>query len=232
MEQIKDSLSGMTTLDDEQKTRNSVDKALDILRIVAESDEGLTLSDVARSSMLPVTTVARHLKTLERAEFLFRGDSATYRPGRVLVQLGAQTLSRYSLYELAEKHLKAISEYTGETAYLAVISGKREAVYLRQVESSRAIRHASWAGKTIDTTGTAIGAALENDVGPRGFACSRATRVEPDAAAVAAPIMNSSGEIVAAISVIGPSFRLSEQDLQTYGVFIRKHVVELSKQLI
>lgn len=210
----------------------SVAKALGVLQRVAETESGMTLSEVVRAVEMPVTTVARLLKTLEQTGYLRRDDASRYSPGTVLIQIGAQALSRSSLYELAEQRLIQMSEFTGETAYLAVLAGSGRAVYLRQVESPRAIRHASWTGRTIATAGTAVGSALEGKVGEQGFARSRATAIEPDAAAVAAPVIDRSGEIVGAISVIGPSFRMSDEQLQSYGVFIRKQALELSSQLL
>lgn len=210
----------------------SVVKALGVLQLVAEARSDLTLSEVAREAEMPVTTVARLLKTLEQTGYLRRDEVARYAPGPVLMQIGVQALGRSTLYELVEHRLVQISEFTGETAYLAVSAGPGRAVYLRQVESSRAIRHASWAGRTIDTADTAVGAALDGQVGEAGFACSRATAIEPDAAAVAAPVRDPSGAIVGAISVIGPSFRMSDQQLESYGAFIRKQTIELSSQLL
>lgn len=210
----------------------SVVKALGVLQTVAQTDNGMTLSEVARAVEMPVSTVARLLKTLEQTGYLRRDELSRYAPGNVLIQVGAQALNRSTLYELAEQRLMQISEFTAETAYLAISAGQGKAVYLRQVESPRAIRHASWTGRTIATAGTAVGAALGGDVNDSGFARSRATSIEPDAAAVAAPVLGRSGEIVAALSVIGPSFRMSDEQLHRYGVFIRKQALELSSQLL
>lgn len=211
---------------------SSVTKALHVLQLVAEAERGMTLSTVARKANMPITTAARLLKTLDQTEYLRRDADGAYYAGTTLMQMGARSLSRNSLYELAEPFLVKISEFTEETAYLAVAAGPGRAVYLRQVESPRAIRHASWTGRTIHTKGTAIGAALEERTGARGFTISRATAIEPEAAAVAVPILDRSGGVLAAISVIGPSFRLTDDQLRNFGLFIRTQVIELSNQLM
>jgi DNA-binding IclR family transcriptional regulator len=37
--------------------------------------------------------------------------------------------------------------------------------------------------------------------------------------------------VIAAISVVGPTFRISDDDLHTYGVIIAQHAVELGLAL-
>ncbi len=66
----------------------SVTRALRMLHEVASREAGVTLSDVARSVELPVTTTARLLKTLEQAGFLVRETSGRYRAGAKILQIG------------------------------------------------------------------------------------------------------------------------------------------------
>jgi DNA-binding IclR family transcriptional regulator len=209
----------------------SVERALRLLHVVATAEEGITLSAASRAVDLPTSTVARLLKTLEGAGFLQRDTSGHYRGGSKILQIGAIALGSLALYKMAEPHLHELSEYTGETAYLAVPDGEDTAVYLRQVESPRAIRHATWTGRAINTASTALGAVLAGRVGEEGFVVSRGTRVEPDAAAAAAPILDSRNTVIGALSVIGPSFRISEDDLVRFGKRVRLQAERLSDEL-
>ena len=61
---------------------------------------------------------------------------------------------------------------------------------------------------------------LAGRVNRQGFADSRATAIEPDAAAVAAPVYDSTGDVVGALSIIGPSFRITDGDLQRFGAAV------------
>ncbi|PZE22959.1 MULTISPECIES: IclR family transcriptional regulator [unclassified Curtobacterium] len=208
----------------------SVERALRLLEAIASSSSGMTLSEAARAVDLPTSTVARLLRTLEPSRFLAR-DGGTYTAGPRILQIGAVAISNLALFDIAEPHLVDLSDFTGETAYLAVPDGPDHAVYLRQVESRSAIRHATWTGRSIDTTGTALGAALTGDTGDQGFAVSRGTAVEPDAAAAAAAVHDGDGRTVAALSVIGPSFRISDDDLQRFGRRVRERADLLGRQL-
>ncbi len=209
----------------------SVERALRLLQVVASAPNGLTLTKAAESVSLATSTVARLLKTLESADFVSRDEHGIYGPGVHILQLGATAMGNFHLNTVCEEHLHDIAERTGETAYLAVTYGKDKAIYLRQVESPRAIRHASWTGRAISTQGTAIGDALAKRVNSQGFAVSRGTAIEPEAAAAAAPVFDASGLVVGAISVIGPSFRMSEEELLTFGAFVADHAQAISGTL-
>jgi DNA-binding IclR family transcriptional regulator len=215
----------------EQGVLRTVERALRLAQVIAAAQSGLSLSAAAREVQLPTSTVARLLKTLEVCRFAWRDAAGLYHPGSSLLQAGALAVGNLQIHRLAETHLQEIADYTGETAYLAVAEGKDHALYLRQMESPRAIRHATWAGRAVPISGTAVGAALQGRVGAEGYVTSRATAVEPDAAAAAAPVRDSTGAVIAAVSVIGPSFRITDDDLTSFGAAVATHARSLSAEL-
>jgi DNA-binding IclR family transcriptional regulator len=208
-----------------------VERALKLVHAVAVAEDGLSLTRAAQAVSLPTSTTARLLKSLEATGFATRDEHGVYRPGVQVLQIGAIAVSRLTLDAVAQSHLQDLAEVTGETAYLALPDGTERAVYLRQVESPRAIRHATWTGRTIATAGTAVGAALALRVNEHGYVTSRATVIEPDAAAAASPIVDGDGKAVAAISIIGPSFRLSDELLSEYGPEVARHAREISETI-
>ena len=209
----------------------SVERALKLVHALAVSEDGLSLTRAAQAVSLPTSTAARLLRTLEATGFASRDDHGVYRPGVLVLQIGAIAINKLTLDAVAQSHLQDLADVTGETAYLAVPDGPERAVYLRQVESSRAIRHATWTGRTISTAGTALGAALAGRVNDEDYVTSRATVIEPDAAAAASPILDSEGRPLAAISIIGPSFRLTDELLAEYGPAVARHAREISENL-
>lgn len=217
---------------DGARSTRSVDRALDLLDLVARSSDGTTLSSAAREVELATSTAARLLQSLAATEFVIRDENGRYRAGPRLYQIGALAVGNLAIYSLSERHLKGLAEATGETAYVGLpVEGGKKCLYLRQVQSPHAIRHAHWTGMVIDTPGTAIGAALHDRVGPGGFVLSRATTIEPDAAAAAAPVWDTSGSVIAALSIIGPSFRLPDEDLERIGAVVARSAADLSKEL-
>jgi DNA-binding IclR family transcriptional regulator len=144
--------------------------------------------------------------------------------------VAAAAMRGLPVYELAEPHLEQLCAETGESSYLVMPVDEGRAVYIRQVQSRSSIRHASWLGRTIELAGTATGAALGDDDLPEGFAVNRGA-IEPDAATAAAPVYSATGAVEAAISVIAPSFRLSDQRLVEIGRLVAEHADALSREL-
>jgi IclR family acetate operon transcriptional repressor len=185
----------------------AVDRALALLASFQEPPARFSLTQLARQTGLSPSTALRLLRTLESSGFLVRTDEGLFVPGPTLVRLAAGTIHEQPLYALAGSSLARLAEQTGETANLAVRHGEEEALYLRQVPSPRAVRYATWAGRTVPLAGTAVGAALLGNVGKRGYAVARGS-VEPDVTGVAVPIRGPDTEPLAAISVIGPTYRM------------------------
>lgn len=208
----------------------AVQRAFDLLGRLGGERSSATLSELAREVSLPVSTVARLLGTLEQAGFARRLPDGRYAAGMRLVQIGLSALRDLSVYDLAEPHLHRLSEASGETANLAVRADSRQAIYLRQVLSPHTIRHASWVGRMLPLDRTAVGAALDGRVDERGYAVKRNT-FERDVTAIAAPIRGHGGEIVAAFSITGPSYRISDADLKRHGRLVAEEARGASIEL-
>jgi DNA-binding IclR family transcriptional regulator len=206
----------------------AVDRALQLLSGVTSGSAGRTLSELAREAGLSPSTSSRLLGTLERHGFVRRDGDGRYRPGDRLVQVATATLREDPLYEVAGPHLEALARETGETANLGIrIEGDR-ALYLRHVASPQLVRTAAWTGRTIPLDGTAMGAALRGDVGPAGYAATRTT-IEPDVTAVAAPVVEPPGAIAAALGVIAPTYRTSNDDVDAIGRALVRHAAAVSR---
>ncbi|MCU1667735.1 MAG: putative HTH-type transcriptional regulator yagI [Blastococcus sp.] len=212
----------------------SVSRALLLLDAVTGalergSEGGVSLADAARLAGLPVTTVARLLRTLEDEEVVERDTAGRYRPGVRLLAL-ASRIKTVPLIEAAGPELEGLARETGESAYLAVRSGD-QAVYVRHVDSSQPIRHTAWMGRTWPLEGTAIGAALLGKAARGGVATTRDT-VEPGVTAVASPIWDSKGEtVVAALSCAGPTYRIDDEQVERMARAVANRAQRLSQLL-
>jgi DNA-binding IclR family transcriptional regulator len=206
----------------------TVERALVLLAAVA--DHGGTLSELARDAELSPSTSSRLLATLARHEFVRRDRSGRYSTGTRLRQLAAATLRDDPLYELSGPHLDALAAETGESANLAMAADETRVVYLRQVVSPQLVRTAPWAGRTIPRRGTALGAVLDGELGRGGY-LARTGTVEPEVTSIAAPIRGSGGKIVAAISVLAPTYRTPSRRVVNCGRAVARHAAELSRSL-
>lgn len=204
----------------------TVIRALTLLDVVAGTDGGCTLSEAARAVELSPSTAMRLLNTLQAHGYLHRDADGRFGAGPTLLRVGANALRRDPLYERAAPYLTGLAERTGETANLGIRDG-RAAVYLRSVPSPHAVRHVSWIGRGVPLTGTALGAALRDDLGDEGYAVV----VEEEVTAVAAPVRADDGRVVAALSITGPSFRFGDEDLARCGRAVREAADHLAADL-
>jgi DNA-binding IclR family transcriptional regulator len=206
----------------------TVERALTLLSAVAQ--DGGTLSQLARAAELSPSTASRLLATLATQELVRRDEHGHYHAGARLRQLAAASLRADPLHELAGTHLSALASETGETANLAVAADRRRVVYLRQVASPKLVQTAAWAGRTIPSRGTALGAALRGAVDEAGYVV-RTGAVEPDVVSIAAPVFGPDGLVAAALSVLAPSYRMTPQRIEACGRAVARHAGELSRSL-
>jgi DNA-binding IclR family transcriptional regulator len=197
----------------------AIQRAFDLLAVLDGPPQTRTLSALARKVDLPISTAARILATLEQTGFVRRESGGQYTPGIRLLQVGLTALKATNIYELSEPHLRHLAEATGETANLAVRADAANAIYLRQVVSDNPVHHATWLGMLLPIDKTASGQALAGKAGAQGYAVSRDT-LEVGVTAVAAPVHDATGEIVAAFSITAPSFRIGEPELKRFGALL------------
>jgi IclR family acetate operon transcriptional repressor len=93
------------------------------------------------------------------------------------------------------------------------------AIYLRQTVSAHSIHHASWLGRALPLDKTAVGHALSGRVNSKGFVARRDT-LEQGVTAIAAPVRGPDGEVTAALSITGPSYRISTVAIDRYGALV------------
>ncbi len=214
---------------DSSSTR-TVDRAFDLLQAVTESPSGTSLSELARTTGLSPATASRLLATLVKRGLVRRDDQGAFRAGVGLMQMAAVVLRSSPLYELAGPHLAALATQTSETANLGIAVDRDRALYLRQVAGDHRVQTASWTGRTIPRQGTAMGAALAGRLEPQGYAVSRGS-LEPDITSIAVPVRDYQGGIVAALSILAPSYRTNDDDVDRYGLMLVEHAAQLSSAL-
>jgi DNA-binding IclR family transcriptional regulator len=216
----------------------SIDRAAQLLVQVVESAEPQSVGDLALAAGLPKSTTSRVLRALERQGLVQRdGARGTLRPGPVLLRFARRGTSGLDLVSLAADTLATLAERSGETVNLAV-SSPSGVEHVAQLDSRHFIGGTNWMGRIVPFHCTAngkvllaFGAAslhgsplepltrrtivdadrLERElasVRKRGYATT-VEELEPGLAAVAAPVWEAAGSVVAALSVSGPTIRLT-----------------------
>jgi IclR family transcriptional regulator, KDG regulon repressor len=142
----------------------SVQRALNVLDLVASRPLDLGVTEVAAALGLPKSTAHRLLFNLQ-ARGLVEQDPATerYRAGLRLFTLGAGALDRSTeknaLRSTSHRFLEELVARVGETGYLGILD-RGEVLYLDSVEGPSAMRAASPTGARRPLHCTAIGKVL------------------------------------------------------------------------
>lgn len=123
----------------DQHTVQALDRALGLLEHLAR-EPGLTLSQLAETSALPIATVFRALVTLQGHEMVETEEPGQFwHVGPGAFRIGTAFLRRTRVVERAQTAMEALMRDTGETANLGVeVQG--EVLFLAQVETTEAIR--------------------------------------------------------------------------------------------
>lgn len=207
-----------------------VERVLHLLICFQTHNDGLSLTELAKMTNLSPATATRLLRVLQRYEFIHRGSDRLYRLGPQVMQLGLAALQDMSLYEIARPHLRQLAEETGESTHLGILLGEGRVLYVDEVASRQAVQAGRWVGKTVPVNNTAIGTAIQGHVDQHGYVARR-DAVEPDVSSVAAPIYDQTAHIVGAINVIGPTYRISDEQLTHIGTLVAEHAFQISLAL-
>src|SRR4051794_5999627 len=138
----------------------SLNRAIGLLNTLAENEEGLSLTGLAKAVSLPPSSAHRLLTTLQRKHYVrFDSASMTWRVGVQSFVVGNAFARSREVAPIAMPHMRQLREKTGETVNLYVPNGA-QAICIAQVQSQEAIRaisrpgggvplHRSAAGRTI-----------------------------------------------------------------------------------
>lgn len=138
----------------------TVAKAFTVVDVLAaQSDRGITLSELSAQLHMPKSTVHRYLATLQQLGLAERSDADRFRLGTKVIELAGLFLAKSDLRTESQAALDALATQTDETIHLAVPSGA-EVVYIAKVESKHALRMYSYIGARLPMYCTALGKAI------------------------------------------------------------------------
>ncbi|MEU9448918.1 IclR family transcriptional regulator [Streptomyces sp. NPDC048277] len=144
----------------DRESATAVDKALVLLKSLAELDGEVGVSELARRTRLTKSTAFRLLGILQRNDLVERVGSG-YRLGTQLFDIGTRTYGPTPLLlrEVLMPHLADLYELTHETVHLAVLHGT-DIVYVNKLHGHRAARSPSQIGARLPAYCTGVGKAL------------------------------------------------------------------------
>lgn len=239
-----------------QPGAQAIERAGEVLVRVVESARPLAVGELAELTGLPKSTTSRVVSALERQGLVQRAGGL--RPGPVLLRLAQRGMPEATLVELADGALRALADASGETINLAVPThGGVEQIAQR--DSRHFVGVTNWVGRPVPLHATSNGKVflayraapipdrlerltprtitkrekLEqalDKVRARGYATAQ-DELEVGLAAVAAPVRGAGGEVVAALSISGPTIRLTPERTKELAPLLVDQARALSKRL-
>jgi len=143
----------------DEKT-GSLSRGLQILGIMAESRDGLPLTDIARKAGLSKSSTHRLLQTLVQEGFVAQhDDTSRYHLSLKLLSLASGLIANLGLDQLVRPLLEELSQETKQTVHMALWDSYI-AVYTQKIDAPGSIRMYSQVGKRVPMHCTGLGKAL------------------------------------------------------------------------
>lgn len=214
----------------------SVDRAAALLVSITQATGPVTFTDLQMSSGLAKSTLSRMLNSLQTHGLVAR-HGGHLRPGSVLTGFARSYSGFEDVIAIAQPHLEALSEISGETINLAVRDGF-DVQQISQIDCQFLFGGLNWVGQPVPLHCSALGkiflahgaplppgrlerrtpqtitsrADLEaelDQVRAQGWAIAD-SELEPGLLAIAAPVWGPDDSVLAAIAVSGPTQRMTD----------------------
>ena len=235
----------------------SLVRAIDLLDVLAREGEPLGVTELASATGFSKTAAYNLITTLESRGLIRRDGGNRYDLGWRLFELGEMVRSRSALGELARPHVINLAEKAGETAMLAILDS--DTVFcLEMAESRRSLPIAFAPGQRASLDENAAGEVLLAfaSAGRRrrylqgvagdsaredriahferirsdGFAIS-SMHAEAAVASIAVPVHDYTKEVVAALTLAGPTTRFTTKRRRSLLIELRREAAEVSRAL-
>jgi DNA-binding IclR family transcriptional regulator len=231
----------------------TLERGLDLLDLLAERPH--TVRELATGSGLTISTARRLALALMDRGFATGDRDGSLRLGPKLMQLGVRAQERLNVVELARDRLRDLADATNMPAFLGERDGDHS-VHLHRVGGGQRVVVTTPVGTRRPLPETSLGKALLLDEPPAALDALLARRPAPqssfrddlaadrvrgavvhrspppdDLRAVAAPIRDAAGRIVAAISVVSPAQYVEDGAVERLVAEVRAAAAEISAAL-
>jgi len=161
----------------------SAERTLDLLELLSEQRNGLTLADISLALRIPKSSALQILRTLEAHEYVARDRvTSRFRLDVRVFALGRAYAESMDLVREGQRVLAELSRALDETCHLAVLAGLA-GVYVAKEESSQPMRMVSAVGRRLPAHATGVGkmllAMLDERVLNMRLKGARLTRLTP-----------------------------------------------------
>ena len=243
----------------------SIERALTILEVVAEHNNGLGITEISNIIDLHKSTIHRILSTLIYKGYIIQDPTTLkYRTTLKLYELGYKRVANTDLLTASKPYTKMLKEFTNEVVHLVVRDGN-EIVYIDKVEAENTITMLSTIGRRNPLYCTSVGKAilsyLDMEELVKIWKSSKIIKKTPNTITnleymveelkqikdlgyavdeeedeigircVGSAILNKNGEVEGAVSISGPTMRITKDLVNIYGEQVKNCALQISKEL-
>lgn len=215
----------------------AVDRAFSILQAFSYQRPVMTLADLAKATNLYKSTILRLLGSLEKSMFVVQRADGSYQLGPGLLELASIYQDSFDLRQFVQPVLENLVTRTNEGASFFVLQGD-EQLCLFRVDGRQNIRdHHIRLGdrRPMDRGASAeIFRQYSNATGPfrmDQLAVISMGQVNPEMAAVAAPVFGTGDALIGVLTLSGPMSRFTESYSADLAPLLVREAADLSHQL-
>jgi DNA-binding IclR family transcriptional regulator len=242
----------------------SVDKALLILRLLADKGREMKLTEISDELDINKSTLHGIISTLKYHGYVDQdGKTQKYRLGLYLIELGEIAAGSLDIINITSPIIDQVSQKLRETVHIASLDNF-EVVYVNKRESNQSMRIFTSIGSRNPAYCTGVGKAIlafqddeivnelipdkleqftPNTITDRREFKNSLKKIKENGYAfdkeefsvgltcVAAPIFDSTGKAKYAISVSGPTVRMTEEKVRESIEIIREAALEISRKI-
>jgi DNA-binding IclR family transcriptional regulator len=226
-----------TVLADKRKTDyavHSVENALDLLDAICDEGGEARVSQLSQRLGMSKTSVFRLLATFEGRGFVERCDDALkYRLGLAACEMGQKIIARMGVLRKARPAMERLARQCNEAVYF-VVRRNDEVLMLDMVDTPQQVKimplvglrfplanvtgqiflafenePASNGKKRIDAGGSVVLSPSEREMIRNCGYCIGQQGFGDGVTGIAVPLFNGKGDVIAALAVLGPVFRMA-----------------------
>lgn len=118
----------------EGKTIQSVAKAMQLLDLLAEAQQPMSLAEISQKTGWPKSTVHGLLSTMREYSVIAQDELGRYMLGIRLFEYGSTLSSSWTILDIVRPYIQHISYETGQTVFLSILD-RGEVITLDHAES-------------------------------------------------------------------------------------------------
>ena len=239
----------------------TIQRATSILRCFTVESPEMGLTVISQRTGLHKSTVSRLLLALQREGFAQQNpETGKWQLGLGLLNLAGVILAHMDLRTVAREYLRDLAMETQENVNITIRDGD-EGVIMEFLPSTKPIRYAGRLGQRIPLQSTSTGKVLltflpnperKKILGRSGSASFRSNQkalkdtldqvreqgyaisheeFEEGLSEIAAPIQDHTGQIIAAVGVSGPTYRMGSGQIEKFAGPLLKAAGGISEKL-